>query len=330
MLLNTTNLTIGYGSHEVQKELNLSADNGALISLVGTNGAGKSTLLRTIAGLQKSLGGTIEINGKNIDTLTSHDKAKLMSLVLTDRVDIENMSVRQLVAMGRFPYTNWLGKLTTADDAIIDKAIADVNLSHKAEANINHISDGEKQRAIIAKALAQDTPLVLLDEPTAHLDLPNRIETMLLLRRLSVTTRKTFILSTHELELVLQTSDQVWLMTRTGVKTGIPEDLMLSGCFQRAFGSANFSFDAVDGHCVINHLYGNLKVNVVSSDSSLAHSAWLRRALMRTGIVSSSDAETNILCSEKGYQIKAPQFADDTVYLKISDLLTTLNNITVK
>lgn len=327
MLLNTQNLTIGYGTHKIQSSLDLSADKGTLISLVGTNGAGKSTLLRTIAGLQKTLGGTIEIDGRNISILTSQDRAKLMSLVLTDSINVENMTVRQLVSMGRFPYTNWYGRLSASDDAIISKAMADVNMSHKSESNINHISDGEKQRAIIAKALAQDTPLVLLDEPTAHLDLPNRIETMLLLRRLSVTTRKTFILSTHELDLALQTSDSIWLMTRTGVETGIPEDLMLSGRFQSAFGSDNFTFDAVDGHCVINHLYGNLKVRIVSHDNSRAQSAWLRRALMRTGIISSDDAGITIICTDRGYMIQSPQIAIENIYSKISDLLSALNDI---
>lgn len=327
MLLNTQNLTIGYGTHKVQSSLDLSADKGTLISLVGTNGAGKSTLLRTIAGLQKTLGGTIEIDGRNISILTSQDKAKLMSLVLTDSINVENMTVRQLVSMGRFPYTNWFGRLSATDDAIISKAMADVNMSHKSESNINHISDGEKQRAIIAKALAQDTPLVLLDEPTAHLDLPNRIETMLLLRRLSVTTRKTFILSTHELDLALQTSDSIWLMTRTGVETGIPEDLMLSGRFQSAFGSDNFTFDAVDGHCVIKHLYGNLKVRIVSHDNSRAQSAWLRRALMRTGITPSDDAGITIICTDRGYMIQSPQTAIENIYSKISDLLSALNGI---
>lgn len=330
MLLETDNLTIGYGKKIIQQSLNIRAAKGSLISLVGTNGAGKSTLLRTISGLQKALGGSIKIGGTNINEISAYNKAKLLALVLTDKIDVENMTVRQLVAMGRFPYTNWLGKLSDADANIINAAIENVNLSHKANDNINHISDGEKQRAVIAKALAQDTPLVLLDEPTAHLDLPNRIETVLLLRRLSVQTGKTFIISTHELEVALQTSDQIWLMTKDGIKTGIPEDLMLTREFQNAFGSANYTFDSIDGHCIIKHLFGNLTVRVISELNSQAQTAWLTRALMRVGIIISDDAGISITCTHEGYKLtysKNSNDGNDILYSKIEDLLSAINQL---
>lgn len=328
MLLEIRNLTVGYGTKAIQSDLDISAPAGALISLVGTNGAGKSTLLRTLAGLQRPLAGTVRIAGHDINTITPHERARHMSIVLTDRIDIERLTIRHLVAMGRFPYTNWLGSLSDSDNLIIDRAIADVNLSHKADADINHVSDGEKQRAIIAKALAQDTPLVLLDEPTAHLDLPNRIETMLLLRRLSVSTKKTFILSTHELDLALQTSDQIWLMTPRGVQIGMPEDLMLSGSFQSAFGSDNYSFDAIDGHCIVRHRTGTLRVAILSDPGSDAYTAWLRRALMRIGIIASPDADITIRCTTAGYRLTTPRTGTlPTLYAKISDLLSELNQI---
>ena len=302
-ILKAENLTIGYGEKAVQRGLNLEAQARDLICLTGTNGSGKSTLLRTLAGLQPALGGKVMIGGNDIASLNVHQRSTLFSLVLTDDIDVERLTVRELVAMGRFPYTNWAGALSKKDEEIIDKALKDVHLSHKANAMINHISDGEKQRAVIAKALTQDTPLVLLDEPTAHLDLPNRIEIMLLLRRLSVTTGKSFILSTHELDLALQMADKIWLMTPKGMEIGMPEDLMLTGSFQSAFGSESFSFDAIDGHCHIHHIKGPMTIAIVSQQGAEAHEAWLRRALIRVGIQVQPNSPTQIHCTPQGYTL---------------------------
>lgn len=316
MLLNTENLTIGYGNRAVQTNLNLRAEQRDLICLTGTNGSGKSTLLRTMAGLQPALNGRIFIQGKEIGNMNNREKARVMALVLTDDVEVENLTVRELVAMGRFPYTNWTGALTKQDNEIIDRALINVNISQKSHSKINEISDGEKQRAIIAKALAQDTPLVLLDEPTAHLDLPNRIEIMLLLRRLSVSTRKTFILSTHELELALQMSDRIWLMTHGGIEVGLPEDLMLAGRFQSAFGSSSFSFDPIDGHCRINHPQGSLGIKVNVTPGTETQEAWLKRALVRIGIRLSDNADITINCHPDGYSI-----TPDEKYSTINEIL---------
>lgn len=319
-ILKTENLTIGYGAKAVQRGLNLEAQARDLICLTGTNGSGKSTLLRTLAGLQPALDGKVMIANKDIASLNVHQRSTLFSLVLTDDIDIERLTVRELVAMGRFPYTNWAGSLSKKDDEIIDKALKDVHLSHKADAMINHISDGEKQRAIIAKALTQDTPLVLLDEPTAHLDLPNRIEIMLLLRRLSVSTGKSFILSTHELDLALQMADKIWLMTPSGVEIGMPEDLMLTGSFQSAFGSESFSFDAIDGHCHIHQIKGPMEIAIVVSEGAEAHEAWLRRALIRVGIQVNNTSEKKIHCTPQGYQLEG----NGKVHRTIEELLKNI------
>ena len=319
-ILRTENLTIGYGAKAVQRGLNLEAQARDLICLTGTNGSGKSTLLRTLAGLQPALDGKVMIANKDIASLNVHQRSTLFSLVLTDDIDIERLTVRELVAMGRFPYTNWAGSLSKKDDEIIDKALKDVHLSHKADAMINHISDGEKQRAIIAKALTQDTPLVLLDEPTAHLDLPNRIEIMLLLRRLSVSTGKSFILSTHELDLALQMADKIWLMTPSGVEIGMPEDLMLTGSFQSAFGSESFSFDPIDGHCHIHQIKGPMEIAIVVSEGAEAHEAWLRRALIRVGIQVNNTSEKKIHCTPQGYQLEE----NGKVHTTIEELLKNI------
>lgn len=319
-ILKAENLTIGYGDKAVQRGLNLEAQARDLICLTGTNGSGKSTLLRTLAGLQPALGGKVMIGGNDIATLNVHQRSTLFSLVLTDDIDVERLTVRELVAMGRFPYTNWAGALSKKDEEIIDKALKDVHLSHKANAMINHISDGEKQRAVIAKALTQDTPLVLLDEPTAHLDLPNRIEIMLLLRRLSVTTGKSFILSTHELDLALQMADKIWLMTPKGMEIGMPEDLMLTGSFQSAFGSESFSFDAIDGHCHIHHIKGPMEMAIVTTEGAETHEAWLRRALIRVGIQVNNTSEKKIYCTSKGYKLEE----NGKVHTTIAELLKNM------
>jgi len=247
MLLKTNSLSIGYGNYTVLHDLNLSAEAGNLICLIGTNGSGKSTLLRTLGGLQKQLNGNISIQGKILSKLSHYERSLIFSFVLTDAIDQDNMTVFDLVALGRFPYTNWAGSLSEKDMEMINTSIAQVNLTAKRNSYLHEISDGEKQRAIIAKALTQDTPLVLLDEPTAHLDLPNRIEIMLLLKKLSVNTHKTFIISTHELDLAMQVANIVWLIHLQGVEVGIPNDLIQSSKLQQIFSSESFYFDQKDG-----------------------------------------------------------------------------------
>lgn len=301
MKLQTQHLTIGYGNKKIQQNLSLQANAGDLICLIGINGAGKSTLLHTLAGLLKPITGEVLLNGKSVHALSNYERSTLFSLVLTDAIVVDKMSVYDLVAMGRLPYTNWLGYLSQNDKNIIYNSLQQVNLLHKKDAYISQISDGEKQRAIIAKALAQDTPLVLLDESTAHLDLPNRIEVMLLLRRLSVNTRKTFILSTHELDLALQMADKIWLMTTEGVQVGIPEDLMLSGIFQQVFGSNAYHFDENDGHCKINHIKGTLQVQINGENTA---AKWLCKALIRCGIEVIPQADIVISAEEQGFEYK--------------------------
>lgn len=299
-MLETKDLDIGYGIKRIQSGLNLKASDGEMICLVGKNGTGKSTLLRTLAGLQKPLGGSVAVQGQNVARLTNAQRATLLSLVLTDSIAVENLTLHDLVAMGRFPYTNWAGRLSASDERIVATVLEQVDLTHKAQSFVGEVSDGERQRGIIAKALAQDTPLVLLDEPTAHLDLPNRIETMLLLRRLSANTRKTFILSTHELDLALQTADRLWLMDGDGIRTGIPEDLMLTGAIEAAFGSERFHFDKASGHCLVAPPTCS---RFVSIGGDAAATVWLRRALARHGIGTRRGEEIKIEADGGGFRL---------------------------
>lgn len=251
-MIQTEHLNIGYGNHIVQTDLNLQAKKGHIICMLGRNGCGKSTLLRTIAGLQPCLAGKVLYDNRDINTLTHNEKAKLMALVLTERASMDSTQVIDVVTMGRYPYTNILGKLTEKDEDAISTAINQVGLKEKAHSYFNQLSDGEKQRVLIAKALAQETPLILLDEPTAHLDLPNRIRTLLLLKTLAHETDKCVIISTHELDLALQTADEIWLMTpQKGIKIGSPSELITTNAFQEAFEDDLFIIKAKDGELSI-------------------------------------------------------------------------------
>ncbi len=248
MLLSTHNLTIGYDSYVVQSGLSLNAAGGTMICMLGKNGCGKSTLLRTLAGLQPPLSGEVRAsNGSDepvvLSALSSTERARMISLVLTERLSVDNTTVHDVVAMGRYPYTSFLGGLTKADERNISTALEQVGIEQMQYRYFNNLSDGEKQRVLIAKALAQHTPIILLDEPTAHLDLNNRIRILLLLKELAHKTDKCVIISTHELDLALQLADTIWLMTpQQGVETGTPEALTASGAFQNAFQDDNFGF----------------------------------------------------------------------------------------
>lgn len=236
-------LRIGYSPVVIQDGLELRAPSGQMICLLGQNGCGKSTLLRTLAGLQPALSGSIRIDDTDLLALSERERAKQMAVVLTDRLSVDRTTVYDIVAMGRYPHSSWTGHLSTADHEVIRKAISDVEMTHKRDAYFNNLSDGEKQRVLIAKAIAQETPYILLDEPTAHLDLPNRIKTLILLRELAHQSGRTVLISTHELDLALQTADLIWLMTPgEGVAVGSAEELIASGEFQRAFQDEHFRF----------------------------------------------------------------------------------------
>lgn len=225
--IDISDLTIGYGDKVVRSHLTLSLERGEMVCMLGRNGCGKSTLLRTLANLQPALGGTYHIDD--------------VAVVLTDRLILDNTTVREVVAMGRYPYTSFLGKLTAEDEKIIDASLNDVFGSDLSRSTLdsrlfNSLSDGEKQRVLIAKALAQQTPVILLDEPTAHLDLPNRILVLQLLRRLAHEQGKTILISTHELELALHLSDRILLLSDQGAQLDIAQKLKQNDAFTMAFG----------------------------------------------------------------------------------------------
>ena len=219
--------------------------------MLGPNGCGKSTLLRTLAGLQPALGGRCTVENPDeidINVMSEKEKARCFAIVLTERLSADNATVEDIVAMGRYPYSDWLGALTGEDRRIIGEALEQTEMSGCRGRFFNELSDGEKQRVLISKALAQQTPYIFLDEPTAHLDLPNRIKTLLLLRELAHHKDKAVVISTHELDLALQIADTIWLMTPgQGVAIGTPANLVENGAFQRAFADPHFVFEQAEG-----------------------------------------------------------------------------------
>jgi iron complex transport system ATP-binding protein len=321
-ILSTQNLSIGYSkkgkTDMIQSGLDLQLRAGELVCLIGPNGTGKSTLLRTLSGLQKPLGGKTLIDGTDAIKLSLREKALLIALVLTDRVDIENATVYNIVSLGRHPHTSWWGNISEEEDACIREVIEMVHLEHKTNCFLSELSDGERQRAMIAKALAQDTPIILLDEPTAHLDLPNRVEIMLLLHKLAHKTQKAILLSTHELDLALQAADRIWLISSTrGVEYGVPEDMVFNGSFNRAFESKSFVFNAANGNFSMN--YPMTKSVWVSGDKTRMY--WTLRALARAGYVVEQDAEVKISVTENSWVI------NDETFSTIEELLIELAKI---
>ena len=229
--ISCNNLSIGYAEKVIQTGLSFSLNAGEVVCLLGRNGCGKSTLLRTLAGLLPVLDGTYKIG-----TTDAKDAQSAIALVLTERLSLENTTVHDVVAMGRYPYTSFMGGLSPKDEQIILDALKDVGLEDIIYTPFNAHSDGEKQRVLIAKALAQATPLILLDEPTAHLDLPNRIHILKLLKRLANEQQKTILISTHELDLACQFSDRVLLMRKDGIELDTAELLRGREAFTTAFG----------------------------------------------------------------------------------------------
>jgi len=322
-ILSTQNLTIGYSKKGktdiIQSDLQLQLKSGELVCLIGPNGSGKSTLLRTLSGLQKPLSGKSLIDGKNLDKVSEHDKALLISMVLTERVDIENATVYNIVSLGRHPHTDWWGNISSDEDTFIREVIDMVHLGHKADHYLNELSDGERQRAMIAKALAQDTPIILLDEPTAHLDLPNRVEIMLLLHKLAHKTQKAILLSTHELDLALQAADRIWLMSNNhGIECGVPEDLVFNGSFNRTFQSKSYVFNASNGNFSMN--YPMTKNVAVTGEKTRMY--WTFRALARAGYMVIQDAEVQITVTESGWIINEKNIPT------VEELLHELDRIT--
>ena len=241
-------VTLGYGDRVLMADASVGFGWGELTALIGRNGTGKSTLLRTIAALSRPRSGTITVEGKDLFSLSMKEVAERISFVSTDDVRVQNLRVRDVVALGRAPYTNWVGRLTAEDKAKVEESLRLVGMAAFADSSVESLSDGERQRVMIARALAQDTPIILLDEPTAFLDLPNKYEICLLLRRLTHQEGKCILFSTHDLSIAIELCDTIAMIEGGEFRYGTAQMLIESGDMQRIFEHTQIEFDREKGN----------------------------------------------------------------------------------
>jgi iron complex transport system ATP-binding protein len=308
--MKTAGLAVGYEKdkkdHTLFDNLNLTLSSGELVCFMGSNGIGKSTLIRTLARLQKPLAGTIEIvNNQSV------------AVVLTDRISSALMTVHDLITYGRYPYLNWNVSLSKHDHKLIDNAIQQVHLEAIVDKKLFELSDGQLQMVMIAKALAQDTPILFLDEPTAHLDLNNRVEIMNILRSLCRNSGKSILIATHELDLALQTADRIWLATQDKkIIDGIPEDLVLNGTFDQVFQFKGF--DLKTGK-MTHEVYRETSIQLEGEGHTYL---WTKNALERNGYSILEAAER--IVSFKDENGKSIWFSENSRFETIKELLNGL------
>ncbi|OZV68125.1 ABC transporter ATP-binding protein [Winogradskyella aurantia] len=250
-ILKVENLSIGYKSRTsstvVASNINFQLEKGELIGLVGANGIGKSTLLRTLIKVQPPLAGNVLLNDQKLEDIASVELAQQLSIVLTEQITSKNLSVQELVALGRYPYTNWIGNFTDADYRIVNKALESVNIKDLKDRKCYELSDGQLQKVMIARALAQDTDIIILDEPTTHLDMYHKAYILKLLQRLTKETNKTILFSSHEIDLAIQLCDTMIVMRHDKVIYDQPCRLISKGVFETLFPEDLISFDNKTG-----------------------------------------------------------------------------------
>lgn len=235
-ILKTSSLSIGYDKKAVVSDINVSLNEGDIIALIGPNGAGKSTLFKTFSAHIKPVGGKIELFGKDINLYPNNERAKLLGIVLTERPDDMFLKVYDVVAAGRYPYTGMFGKLSDNDEKEIKVSLELVGVNNLIDRVFNTLSDGEKQKVMIAKAIAQNTPIIMLDEPTAFLDYPSKIELFSLLKKLAKEQKKAILFSSHDLELLLRYTDNIWIIANNEpFAAGQSSELLESGVIKRYF-----------------------------------------------------------------------------------------------
>ncbi|MDR1381333.1 MAG: ABC transporter ATP-binding protein [Tannerella sp.] len=294
-VIETSGLAIGYAHRGrersvVHDSLRLRLYAGELTSLLGLNGAGKSTLLRTLCGFQPALGGEIRIRGRRLADYSHGELSRIIGVVLTEKTNAGGITAEELVALGRHPYTGFFGRLGAEDRRVVAASLDAVGMMHKAAARVSELSDGERQKLMIAKALSQQCPIIVLDEPTAFLDVTNRIETMSLLHRLAAEQGKAVLLSTHDLDLAIQMSDCLWLQEQgRPMMCGAPEDLILSHSFETFFDKRGITFDSATGK-----LTADKPSRPIAVEGDFDTAYWVGNALIRNGFRPSSTQESAV------------------------------------
>ena len=319
------NLSIGYvGNNNVNvvaKNITATIFSGELTCLLGANGVGKSTLLRTLSAFQPKLEGEIYIEGKEISEFNDKQLSHVISVVLTEKPDIRNMTVEELVGLGRSPYTGFWGTLTQEDKKVVNHSIHLVGIDKLQDRMIQTLSDGERQKVMIAKALAQETPVIYLDEPTAFLDYPSKVEMMQLLFKLSRETDKTIFLCTHDLELALQIAYQLWFMDKQkGVRIGAPEDLSLDGSLGSFFARKGIVFDPEIGLFRVENDY----TRQIRVQGEGVRMMMVFKALKRIGIQGNVKVESEDVIEVFPDRYLLRHLGNITECLSIADLLNEL------
>jgi len=281
-LLTTTGLTIGYSPEKnpirLQENINVTLNGGEIISLMGQNGVGKTTFIKTISGLLPPVSGEIKFGETSLQQLGTEKLAKKLSVVLTEKPSALNLTVLELITLGRQPYSSWLGMLSPKDKQAIDQAINDTKINYIAHKKLFELSDGQLQKAMIARALAQETEIILLDEPASHLDLPNKIEVMMLLRQIA-NSGKGVLISTHDLQISNQLSDRLWLFNfNQPMKSGLPEDLILNGELEKTLYLQGYGYDMTTGMIQLSEMKN--AISVIGENPALF---WTVQALKRNG-----------------------------------------------
>jgi len=323
-LMHTQSLTIGYTEGRtnkvLQENINLSLSSGEIISLMGQNGVGKTTFIKTLSGLHKGISGSVLHQDRLIDEFSKSALAKQISVVLTEKPFAAHLSVIELIALGRHPYSNWLGRLSTSDKQAIDVAMNQTNINYLARKKLYQLSDGQFQKVMIARALAQETDLIILDEPTAHLDLSNKIEIMLLLKSIAG-NGKGVLIATHDLQVSLQLSDRLWLFNfNRPVLDGCPEDLILQGAIDQTLFPVNNNIDLTTGTVKrLDERKGNV---LLQGDPTMVH--WTAQALQRNGYAVNKDTNSliSINCIDCIWKLESKDTS--TSFDSIEDLLMHL------
>lgn len=323
-ILHTANLSVGYQSRTVLSSLNLNLEKGQLTCLLGPNGSGKSTLIRTLAGIQKPLTGMVSLQGTDLREVSPKALAKQLSLVLTDRVAPGNLTVYGLVSLGRFPYTSWMGSLSPEDKDIVQWSLETTGTLQFANRHVGELSDGEKQKVMIARALAQQTDLIILDEPTAHLDSPNRIEIFHLLRELVSSGHRAILISTHDIDTAVANADKLWLVADESINQGAPEDLVLNGDLEKAFKKEGLTFNYGLGR--FEKAVNNKGLKVLVKGDSLS-TQWTESALRRAGFQSVSNSQQATVEVTKVNSEYRWILNNDSEIKTIGELLIKLNTI---
>ena len=308
MQLQTRSLVVGYGARPVLGPLDLKLQAGEFTCLIGANGAGKSTLLRTLCSMQKPLSGEVHVQGRPLSTLSASARARMIAMVLTDRLDDVAMTGRELVALGRYPHLHWLARLSEYDHAIIEHALADADAVYLADKPLDAMSDGERQKVLFARALAQQPQLLILDEATAFLDLPRRVQTMHWLRHMAREKQIAVLLSTHDLELALRHADTFWLIDPNGVvRVGAPEDLALAGHLETTFRREGLTFDLSRGEL---HRH-DVQTRSIRVEGNGVRHVWACRAVHRAGYVLDEQSALHLIVGESRYLLQAPDASCD-------------------